>query len=659
MRSNCFVVLTACSAVLLSSRALAADNPLVGEWFPVKTSDGGLGGTRHFKTNGTVIVTFGAALHFKYQLETNGVTNTVLMPGPKGPDGPPMQMDFAITNDTLTLNERKGRQRDRLTRVKGTSGEGLFGQWTGKHYTGGQQIMDFTTNLYGYLSVPFQTVTGSFTLNGNRLTEEYQGKRVTSRWKITNDVLTLTPSTGDQPEKYRRKGAAFAGDETAFSDKAASANPETEKIEALLKHLESLKDASFIRNDKALQPGEAATLMRRKWEAQDEDIKSATEFIEKIMTASSSGARKPYLIRFKDGKETKCADYLKAELEKLEAATPKTARAPRDDWKPVAQEPAILSNMELVWSVSLGTNRLAGGVASDPNNGVVYALSPAFKGQKFKICLQISADGKVERQFNKESNMEVRSFRLHRDGTRGLLFFSHWVGDLVATDTNGVVLWTILAKDNDGTDDVWAADLDGDELDEVIIGYNGSTGLHVLDGRGKLLWKNQQEGNVWHVCAADLEGDGKPEVISTSARGKVRVFKGDGTRLPDIEPPPGYYGDLVRPVKLSESGRAEGILLTGAKNKIAALKGDGTLAWEAALGTSAAGQIAEPAPGKPWVAIPSGDRLLVLDTQNGSIIAQAGKRGRCHLCWLEMKGQSSPLLIVSTSQTVEAYRVKE
>jgi hypothetical protein len=42
--------------------------------------------------------------------------------------------------------------------------------------------------------------------------------------------------------------------------------------------------------------------MRNKWEAQDEDIKTATEFIEKIMTASSSGARKPYLIRFKDGK---------------------------------------------------------------------------------------------------------------------------------------------------------------------------------------------------------------------------------------------------------------------------------------------------------------------------------------------------------------------
>jgi hypothetical protein len=300
---------------VFSSNSLAGENSLIGEWFPVENSDSGLGGTRHFQTNGTLIVTYGAALHYKYQLETNGLTNTVLMPGPKGPNGPPVRMDFTITNDTLTLNERKGRQRDKLTRVKGTSGEGLIGQWTGKHYTGGQQIMDFSTNRYVYLSVPFLTETGSFTLNGNQLTQEHQNKRVTYQWQIADDVLTLTPATGGEPEKYRRKGAAFLGDETAFSDKP---DPETEKIEALLKHLETLKDATFVRNDQALDPKEAAGMMRRKWEAQESDIETAAEFIEKIMTASFSGPKKPYLIRFKDGKETNCADFLKAELKKLE-----------------------------------------------------------------------------------------------------------------------------------------------------------------------------------------------------------------------------------------------------------------------------------------------------------------------------------------------------
>ncbi len=43
----------------------------------------------------------------------------------------------------------------------------------------------------------------------------------------------------------------FASPSTA-ADKPAPTNRETVKIEALLEHLESLKEASFIRNDTAL-----------------------------------------------------------------------------------------------------------------------------------------------------------------------------------------------------------------------------------------------------------------------------------------------------------------------------------------------------------------------------------------------------------------------
>ena len=114
---------------------------------------------------------------------------------------------------------------------------------------------------------------------------------------------------------------------SAAADKPAPTNGEKMNIEALLKHLEFLKEASFVRNDTALQPKEAAALMRRKWESMGEEIKTANEFIEKVMTVSTSGARKPYLLRFKDDKETKCAEYLKAELKKLET-TPKEKEKP-------------------------------------------------------------------------------------------------------------------------------------------------------------------------------------------------------------------------------------------------------------------------------------------------------------------------------------------
>jgi hypothetical protein len=148
------------------------------------------------------------------------------------------------------------------------------------------------------------------------------------RWLATEPVTELRSFKTERKASMNRNGLlVFAACcilatslPSTAADKPAPASGEKAKIEALLKNLESLKEASFIRNDTTLPPKEAAALMRRKWEAAGDEIKTATEFIDKIMTVSTSGAKKPYLIRFKDGKETKCADYLKAELKKLETA---------------------------------------------------------------------------------------------------------------------------------------------------------------------------------------------------------------------------------------------------------------------------------------------------------------------------------------------------
>lgn len=93
---------------------------------------------------------------------------------------------------------------------------------------------------------------------------------------------------------------------------------ETEKIEALLKQVEGLKDAVFVRNGSEHDAKTAAKFLRGKWEKQGKDIKTAADFIEKIASKSSTSGQ-PYVIRFKDGHEVQCSDFLKAELKKLEA----------------------------------------------------------------------------------------------------------------------------------------------------------------------------------------------------------------------------------------------------------------------------------------------------------------------------------------------------
>ncbi len=84
---------------------------------------------------------------------------------------------------------------------------------------------------------------------------------------------------------------------------------EKEKIEAVFKHLEGLKDATFIRNDGEHDGKTAALFLRSRWEKHEKEVKNAKEFIEKYASVSSTTS-KPYLIRFKDGKETKSGDYL-------------------------------------------------------------------------------------------------------------------------------------------------------------------------------------------------------------------------------------------------------------------------------------------------------------------------------------------------------------
>jgi hypothetical protein len=99
---------------------------------------------------------------------------------------------------------------------------------------------------------------------------------------------------------------------------AATPPAEKQKIEALIAKVEGLQDARFIRNGTDYDAKNAAKFLRGKWSANEKEISTAKDFIAKAGTASSTSG-KPYLIRFKDGRETACADYLKAELAKLES----------------------------------------------------------------------------------------------------------------------------------------------------------------------------------------------------------------------------------------------------------------------------------------------------------------------------------------------------
>lgn len=99
---------------------------------------------------------------------------------------------------------------------------------------------------------------------------------------------------------------------------AAETAPAAEKakIESLISHIQGLENATFVRNGSDYSAANAAKFLRAKWGRNDKEVKTAADFIAKVASASGTSG-KAYLIRFKDGKETPCGEYLTAQLQKL------------------------------------------------------------------------------------------------------------------------------------------------------------------------------------------------------------------------------------------------------------------------------------------------------------------------------------------------------
>jgi len=117
----------------------------------------------------------------------------------------------------------------------------------------------------------------------------------------------------------------------AFATPALAKTPpaETAKIEALIAAVEARPDAVFIRNGSEHRADAAADHLRLKWRHAGDRIANARDFIRYCATKSSLTGRK-YRIRFKDGREVDSADFVLAELAKLETPATRTTQPASD-----------------------------------------------------------------------------------------------------------------------------------------------------------------------------------------------------------------------------------------------------------------------------------------------------------------------------------------
>lgn len=104
-----------------------------------------------------------------------------------------------------------------------------------------------------------------------------------------------------------------------ISEGGANLLSESRKIDELIKAVESLPGAVFLRNGVEHSAGEAAKHLALKLEAANGAIKTAEQFIEQIASRSSTTGD-AYQIRFDDGRTVNAGDYLREELARLNSS---------------------------------------------------------------------------------------------------------------------------------------------------------------------------------------------------------------------------------------------------------------------------------------------------------------------------------------------------
>lgn len=294
------------------------------------------------------------------------------------------------------------------------------------------------------------------------------------------------------------------------------------------------------------------------------------------------------------------------------------------------------------------------GVGYDRNRSTILAL------RKGKYA-EVDSAGTVKNEVSLNTdNNSLRLAYADESSPANLVTFTGWGKDVQAFAPDGKQLWSYPR--GNGVDDVWAGNITGDQREEVVIGYNGSTGLHAVDPDGKQLWKYTGIGNVWHLCTGDVNGDGKAEVISTSARGQVHVFDAAGKKMKDISP--GFYASMVRFAAGADGPR---VYVTGSSDDgemLAAFDFQGTEKWRVKLHKGEAHvDSAAVSPAGDMVAIGMrGGNVVVAATATGNIIGKVSGQGNTpEVAWAEVKSgdTTSTLLLAATGDELNAFALSE
>jgi len=182
----------------------SSSSGIVGRWYSLERSKGGIGEVCEFRSDGTVDYSIGAVVDMQWRIENN----QLILP-PATTDGPEQKYMLKWLGDNKLKLETEGGVTE-LARVGDRSDpvNPIIGEWIENREMGGRNLKArylFYARGEVLLLIPFAIQHGSYIISGSALHLKIPGlKKPEFRFELADNSLTLSDSEGGQESHYAR-----------------------------------------------------------------------------------------------------------------------------------------------------------------------------------------------------------------------------------------------------------------------------------------------------------------------------------------------------------------------------------------------------------------------------------------------------------------------
>lgn len=246
-------------------------------------------------------------------------------------------------------------------------------------------------------------------------------------------------------------------------------------------------------------------------------------------------------------------------------------------WLPLqTRADAWTLDMPVLWQTDLATLLESTAVASDVNNDGLDEIIAAGREELYVL----DGTGVLLWHWRTKGRFMTIPAVFHAPGQRTLIYAADNLGVFTCLDGAGTVVWQAALKGPS----VWSGPVISTLEPNgrpVAIQTDGTGLVWAFDyADGRPLWHAQVSGASVTPAAADIDGDGKKEVVVVTAQGELSAIRSDGTVLWKFETSEQRPLWAVSSPVVFQTAQGEARIVSACtENRLGCLDGHGVLLW--------------------------------------------------------------------------------